>query len=201
MYRMSRFFVLLASAVLPVCAGTLTNISFVSNNGSFVNDTIVEGGTSPLAFTNTLNTNQPFLNNGDSTVSLSFGDYYAISFLGFGQHLGSGTVSFLLDGSPFSQNVTFPANSPGGVNFAFFNLPGGETVSISTTGLSADRIRIVADGGGLTPDGTNDAFYLFTYSNDQSAVPEPASFLLAGAGIAAVIGLRSRRLASGVRKA
>lgn len=172
-------------------AGTLTNISFVSNGGTFINDTIVGNGTSPLAFTATGATSNPFLNNSDSTISLSFGNYYAIAFLGFGQHLGSGTVSFRLDGTTnFSQNVTFPANSPGGVAFASFSLPGGDTVQISTTGLSADRIRIVADGGGLTTDGTLDAFYQFSYTA-ASAVPEPSSIGLAIVGLAA-LALRRR---------
>jgi hypothetical protein len=34
-------------------------------------------------------------------------------------------------------------------------------VVISLTGLSADRIRIAADGTGLTPDGNAYQFYLF----------------------------------------
>jgi hypothetical protein len=40
----------LASGLLNgAAAATLTNISFVSSSGAFVNDTIVGNGTSPLA--------------------------------------------------------------------------------------------------------------------------------------------------------
>jgi hypothetical protein len=173
-------------------AGTITNLSFVSNGGAYINDTIVNG-TSPLAFTATGSTSNAFLNNADSTVSLGFGTYYAIAFLGFGQQLGAGTVSFLLNGTTsFSQSVIFPANSPGGVQFALFNLPGGDTAAFSTTGLSADRITIAGDGAGLVPDGTPDAFYQFSYTQ-ASAVPEPGTFyLMAMCGIV-VVAVRVQR--------
>ena len=55
-------------------AGVLTNIAFTSNGGNFINDTILGNGTSPLAFTAVGATNNPFLNNADSTISLNFGN-------------------------------------------------------------------------------------------------------------------------------
>jgi hypothetical protein len=181
--------------VSAATAGTITNLSFVSNGGGYVNDTIVGNGTSPLAFTATGSTSNAFLNNADSTVSLGYGTYYAIAFLGLGQHLGAGTVSFLLNGTTSeSQSVIFPANSPGGVQFALFNLPGGDTAAFSTTGLSADRISIIADGAGLVPDGTADAFYQFSYTQaSTSGVPEPGTFyLMAMCGIV-VLAVRVQR--------
>ena len=80
--------VLTALAAATLSASTLTEIRFTSNGGSFINDTIFEGGTSPLAFTNTGSTANAFLNNANSTITLNYGSYYAIAFLGFGQHLG-----------------------------------------------------------------------------------------------------------------
>ena len=185
---------LVGMMVSPSWAGLLTNLSFVSNGGSFVNNTIVDGTTSPLAFTATTNLAQPFLNAANSTVSLSYGSYYAISFLGFGAHVGAGTVSFLLDGTtPFSQAVTFPNPAAASGNFATFALPGGDSVTISATGLAEDRIRIVADGGGLFPDQTNDAFYQFNYTAGSSAVPEPATAVLFGFGAVILVLRRWKR--------
>jgi hypothetical protein len=76
--------------------------------------------------------------------------------------------------------------------FANFLLPGGDTVTIAATGLSADRIRIVADGAGLIGDGTADAFYAFNY---VSAVPESgtSAILAAGLGLLALMFKRSKR--------
>lgn len=166
-------------------AATLTDISFISNNSSFVNDTILNFA-SPLAFTTTMGLDQPFLNDSNSTISLGYGEYYAITFLGFGSHVGNGQVSFRVDGGPLiTENVVFPDPTLSDIVFANILLPGGDTVTISTTGLSADRIRILADGGGLQADGTLDAFYRFTY------IPEPSvcSFL----PLAMLLAARRRR--------
>jgi hypothetical protein len=166
-------------------AGVITNISFTSNGGSIANDTINGNFTSPLAFTLTGASSNPFLNNPDTTISLGFGDYYAIAFLGAAQHVGNGTVSFLLDGTTtVTQNITFPASTLAGNRFASFNLPGGDLVQISTTGISADRIRIVANAGGLQTDGAADAFYNFSYKAAAS-VPLPTSVGLMALGLAA----------------
>lgn len=184
----------------PAAAGTLTDIRFVSNGGSFANDTIDGNGTSPLAFTATTNLNQPFLNATDSTISLGFGTYYAISFLGFGAHQGPGLVTFLRNGAPFSQIVTFPDPAAASGVFASFALPDDESVTISATGLSADRIRIVANGGGLVGDQTPDAFYLFSYSPAQtSVIPVPAAGWLLASGLA-FMGLSRRMGARGARR-
>ena len=186
---------LLCCALAPAGAVTLTDISFRSNiNLSFANDTINNNGTSPLAFTANTGLNQPFLNASDSTLSLAYGNYYAIAFLGFGEHVGPGVISFRVDGgAPVSQAVNFPnPGSPSGV-FANFVLPGGDAVTVAATGLSADRIRIVADGGGLQPDGNDrDAFYAFNYTSSVSAVPEPVTTLMFASGLA-VLGLTSKR--------
>ena len=153
-----------------VRAGTLTSISFTSNGGAYINDTIVNG-TSPLGFTATNDLAQPFLNAADSTVTLNYGTYYAISFLGFGAMTGPGTVSFLLDGvTTETQDVVFPDPALASGTFASFVLPNGDMVTISATGLAADRIQISADGGGLSGDGTPDAFYLFSYTRAADTV-------------------------------
>jgi hypothetical protein len=108
---------------------------------------------------------QPFLNATDSTITLNYGSYYAISFRGYGSHIGAGTISFLLDGvTQYSKNLTFPDPTVASGVFAKFDLPGGDTLTVSATGLAADRIRIVADGPGLLEDGVLDAFYQFNYS-------------------------------------
>ncbi|QTN30857.1 hypothetical protein HZ994_00455 [Akkermansiaceae bacterium] len=147
----------------PAIAAGISDITWTSNEGAYINDTIVNGSTSPLAFTPTADLAQPFLNESDSTITLSYGSYYAISFRNFGAHIGPGSISFVLDGVTYSQNVVFPdPTSPSGV-FASFALPGGDFVTVSATGLSADRIRIIADGSGLAGDGTPDAFYQFNY--------------------------------------
>jgi hypothetical protein len=158
---------------LPGVAGTLTRITWTSINGTYINDTIVDATTSPLAFTATNNLSMPFLNEADSTIALTYGTYYAISFRSYGAHGGAGTVSFVLDGgTTYSQNVTFPDPTVASSVFANFTLPGGDTVTIAVTGQSADRIRIVADGAGLSPDGIPDAFYLFSYTSAAAmAVP------------------------------
>lgn len=172
----------------PAAAATLTNLVFNSNAGSYQNDTIINGA-SPLAFTLTGATTNPFLNASNSTVSLGYGAYFAIAPLGFGQHVGAGNISFLLDGSSsFTQAVTFPSVSPAGVVFATFNLPGGDQVQFQTTGITADRTRVSVDGSGLVPDGELDAFYLLTYSSGSanSAVPEPSTIGISLLGLAAV---------------
>jgi hypothetical protein len=153
------------TSVVPGFAGTLTSITWTSRNGTYINDTIVNGTTSPLAFTATNDLAQPFLNAADSTLILTYGSYYAIAFRTYGAPVGAGTVSFVLDGvTTHSQDVTFLDPTVGSGVFANFTLPGGDTVTISATGLAADRIRVVADGAGLFPDGTPDAFYLFNYT-------------------------------------
>lgn len=176
-------------SISPSWASTITNVSFTSNGGAFINDTIAEGTTSPLAFTSTTDLAQPFLNAADSTVSLGYGTYYAIAFLGFGSHQGAGTVAFLLNGvSTVSQAVTFPNPTAASANFATFALPGGDSLTISATGLSADRIKIAIDGNGLTADGNPDAFYLFSFVQGSSAIPEPAAAMLCGLG-AVILGM------------
>ena len=182
---------ILCSALAQANAGTLTDISFKSNSLSFINDTINGNGTSPLPFTSTSDLSQPFLNAADSTAGLSYGHYYAITFLGFGQHVGAGEISFKVNGgSLISQSITFPNPASASAIFANFALPGGDSVTVSSTGLSADRIRIVADGGGLIGDGSPDAFYAFNY---VSAVPEPTSSLMLVGGLAMLGALVKRR--------
>lgn len=155
-------------------------------------------GTSPLAFTANTSLAEPFLNNSDSTITLGFGDYYAITFLGFGEDIGAGQISFRENGGALiTKNVTFPDPAMASGKFADFTLASGDHLSISATGLSADRIAIVGDGGGLTADGTPDAFYTFSYSG-PSAVPESASggILTAGLAMMGLVAMRGRRTTS-----
>ena len=182
---------MLCTAMATASAGTVTDISFKSNSLSYINNTIVDGTTSPLAFTAATGLNQFFLNAADSTVSLGYGSYYAIAFLGFGEHIGAGQISFITDGTLYAQNVNFPSPASASGIFASFVLAGGDTVTVASTGLSADRISIIADGAGLQPDGTADAFYAFKYSS-ATAVPEPTSLSLLIGGIA-LMGLMLRR--------
>jgi PEP-CTERM motif len=182
-------------ATFPASAETISAISFTSNFGRYINDTIVGNSTSPLAFTANTDLAQPFLNAADSSITLGYGHYYAIAFIGFGGHLGAGTISFTLDGvGPYSQSVTFPDPISASAVFASFALPGGDAVTVSATGLSADRISIVPDGGGLTPDGAADAFYEFDFTQGSS-VPEPATGVLLVAGLAMALAVRRRHLA------
>src|ERR1035437_3399581 len=126
-------------ATFPVSAATISAISFTTIGVGYINDTIVNG-TAPLAFTATTDLAQPFLNAADSTITLGYGSYYAIAFLGFGEQFGAGTISFTLDGvGPYSQVVTFPDPTFARPVFASFALPGGDAVTVSATGLSADR--------------------------------------------------------------
>jgi hypothetical protein len=186
---------LLALSALPAAADTISDISFMSNGGSFINDTIING-TSPLGVTATTDLAQPFLNSpDDSNVNLGFGSYYLIAFSGQFQMIGPGTVSFMLSGvtDPFTQEVTFPDPTLPSAAFASFALPGNESLTIAATGLSADRIAVVADAGGLSPDGAPDAYYLLTFSNvPLSAAPEPATLALFGAGLGIICALRRR---------
>lgn len=175
------------SSAGPGFAGTLTRITWVSHEGTYVNDTIVNGTTSPLAFTATNNLVQSFLNAADSTISLTYGSYYAISFRTYGSHTGAGTVSFVLDGvTTYSQDVTFPDPTVASDVFGSFTLPGGDTVTISGTGLAADRIRVVADGAGLIADGTPDAFYLFNYTCAADVAAPKMTIAPAAAGLATI---------------
>jgi len=161
--RMGMWVIGFGMAAGSASAGALSNITWRSNQGTYINDTVVNGTTSPLAFTATNDLAQPFLNASDSTITLSYGNYYAITFRSFGAHIGAGTVSFALDGVVYSQEVVFPDPASASGVFARFALPGGDTVTVSATGLSADRIRVIADGPGLAGDGTPDAFYQFSY--------------------------------------
>jgi len=169
---LSAFWAWAGIAAILVSAGTISRIIWTSRGGTYINDTIVNATTSPLAFTATNDLAQPFLNAPDSTLTLNYGSYYAIAFRGYGAHIGAGTVSFLLDGvTGYSQNVTFPDPTSASGVFARFELPGGDTVTISATGRSADLIRVVADGPGLAGDGEPDAFYQFNYSRPVEIVP------------------------------
>lgn len=174
-------------------AGTITNVVFSSNGGGYVNDTVVDGSTAPLGFTATADLAQPFLNNPDSTIALGYGTYYAITFYGFGQHSGDGTIEVDWNGIPFTQAVTFPPDSPGGVTFASFALPGGDSVQISTTGLLADRISIAADGAGLVGNGNPDVFSLFQFTQGTGTeTPEPTTLLLLVCGLGVMADGRRR---------
>ncbi len=185
--------VLAAMAVSILPTGVITEALFSPNGGAFIDDTIVDGTTSPLGFTNTGGTANAFLNNADSTITgLAYGSYYAIAFLGFGQHIGAGTFSVRENGVLFSTSVTFPSILTCCTQFASLTLAGGDSVTLATTGLSADRIRIVADGAGLNPDGTADAFYQFTFTQG-GAVPEPGSAMLLAIGVSAIGFARFRR--------
>ena len=181
-------------AAISLPAATINNISFSTTANGYTNDTINNNNTSPLAFTGKANLVQPFLNNPDSTITLNYGSYYAIAFLGFGQLQGAGTISFLLNNTTLNlANVTFPDPSAAGPIFASFSLPGGDSVTVAPTGLSADRIRISGDGSGLSPDGTADTFYAFNFtSGTASSTPEPATFAMFGTGVAAILAVRRR---------
>jgi len=180
-------------AAISLPAATINNIIFYTTANGYTNDT-VSNGTSPLAFTGKANFAQPFLNASDSTITLNYGSYYAIAFLGVGQLQGAGTISFLLNNTTLNfANVTFPNPSVAGPIFASFSLPGGDGVTVAPTGLFADRIRISGDGSGLFTDGTADAFYAFNFtSGTASSTPEPATFALFGTGVAAILAVRRR---------
>jgi hypothetical protein len=185
--------------LLPCSVGLLASAStssallsdiFRSNGGSFGNDTI-PNFTSPLAFTEDTGRAEPVLNASNSTISLNYGTYYAIAFIS-PRHVGAGEISFSVDGGPLiTQAVTFPIPTAASAVFASFSLINGDTVTMSALGLSADRIRIVGDGGGLAPDGTADAYYKFDYI---SAIPEPATaaLLIGGGMLALALGRRRR---------
>ena len=192
--RILRVGLLAAVALSTLSANALiTEVSFSSNGGSFVNDTIANG-TSPIGFTNTGGTANAFLNNADSTLTgLAYGSYYAIAFLGFGQHLGAGTFSVRENGVLFSTSLTFPSVLTCCTQFASLSLAGGDSVTLATTGLSADRIRVFGDGAGLNPDGTADVFYQFTFTQGGGAVPEPGSAVLLAIGVSALGFVRFRR--------
>lgn len=135
----------LIAAISPSSASIpfLSDLSFISNGGVYINNTIVDT-TSPLGITDpTLG--QPFLNNADSTISLAFDNYYAYSFAGTGKHVGAGTISGLYDGTPFSAAVTFPSDLTTVATFFSYTFVGGETLKVGTTGLFDDRIQIVSD--------------------------------------------------------
>jgi hypothetical protein len=184
---------LVGAALVPASAGTISNIAFTSGNGGIINDTIVGNGTSPLAFTASTGTDQPFLNAPDSSITLSYGSYFAIAFAGDAEHIGPGTVSFLLDGvTPQNQVVTFPDPTLLSGVFADFALPGGDSVTISATGTLADRIQIQADGGGLVGDGAPDAFYLFNFTSGATQTPEPATGALMAGGWVTLWAIRRR---------
>ncbi len=183
--------VVMSGAAASAQAGTLTDLAFISNGGSYINNTIVDGTTSPLAFTQP-SLGAAFLNAADSTVALGFGAYFAYAFAGFGQHAGSGSLSGKRDGVSFSTAVAFPSDLSLTGTFLTYTFGDGETISLGTTGLIADRIRIVADGNGLVPDGATDAIYRFNYAS-ATPVPEPSTVALLLAGLGLVTLMKRRR--------
>jgi hypothetical protein len=185
--RRAALSVALGGMAAMATAGTLTELAFTSNGGSFINNTIPDFA-SPLGITaNALGA--PFLNAADSTVSLGFGTYLAYAFQGFGQHTGSGTISGRRDGVPFSVAASFPADLSVAATFFSFSFGDGETITVSTTGLQADRIRIVADAGGLAPDGVNDGVYRLVYA----PIPEAGTLAMMLGGLGVVTALARRR--------
>ena len=61
-----------------------------------------------------------------------------------------------------------------------------DTVTLSGTGLAADRIRVIADGAGLIADGTPDAFYLFNYTYAADVAAPKMTIVPAAAGLATI---------------
>jgi len=183
----------------PALAATLTNFTLIPQGVAFTRDTVANSGWSPIGFTLTGSTSNPFLNNADKSVSLGYGSYYMTVFGGvFATPVGPGyTFRFLLDNTTtYSQVVTLPDNLTAGQIFGSFALPDGDTVQLSTTGLFADRVRNSADGAGLAPDGNDDPLWLLTYtsgSTDNSAVPEPSSIALGLCGLAVIAWRRHQK--------
>ncbi len=111
-------------------------------------------------------------------------------------------LSLLLDSLADSISWTMGyADAPVDINIDFFDFSGNLVTSIAQTlltGYNEYNFGGFGDFAGLTVYNNNDPaglrYYDFSYNSvDSAPVPEPATMLLFGTGIAGLAGLRRRR--------
>ncbi len=147
---------------------------------TFFNDNFVPGSIAPADYTISLSTTSAAVDGLDSTFANNLGADNAVFFSGALGGLIGPTNQFTITGAPFTYdpttgNLLLTVTSDGdGLQFSVFldylsSAPAGTLSRISSFDLSGVADTVQSDTGLVTQ---------FTYSAQNSAVPEPGSIWL-----------------------